>query len=59
MIVGIWYPVIATLAGLWLGITMLVATITHIRVKDPAKVTGMPMIFLILSVVVAVLNWTL
>jgi putative oxidoreductase len=59
MIVGIWYPVIATLAGLWLGITMLVATITHIRVKDPGKATAMPILFLILAVVVAGLNWTL
>ncbi len=59
MIVGIWYPVIATLAGLWLGITMLVATITHIRVKDPAKVMTMPIILLILAVVVSILNWKL
>jgi putative oxidoreductase len=59
MIVGIWYPLIATLAGLWLGITMLVATITHIRVKDPAKVTVMPVILLILAVAVSVLSWTL
>lgn len=59
MIVGIWYPVIATLAGLWLGITMLVATITHIRVKDPGKVLAMPVILLILAVVIAVLNWKL
>jgi putative oxidoreductase len=59
MIVGIWYPVIATLAGLWLGIIMVGATITHIRAKDPGKATAMPIILLILAVVVAVLNWKL
>jgi putative oxidoreductase len=56
LIVGIWYPIVATLAGLWLGVTMLCAVITHIRIKDPGKVMGAPIVLLILSVLVAVLN---
>jgi len=46
-------------AGYPFGIIMVGATVTHIRAKDPGKDTTMPIIFLILSVVVAVLNWTL
>jgi putative oxidoreductase len=57
MIVGIWYPINATLAGLWLGVTMLGAAITHIRVKDPAKLAIPSIVLLILSIVVTVLNW--
>ena len=59
VIIGIWYPVIATLAGLWLGITMLGALFTHIRVKDPGKIAAPSIILLILAVAVAVLNWKL
>jgi len=56
MIIGIWYPLISTLAGILLGIIMLGAIITHIRVKDPGKIMGTPIILLILSIAVAVLN---
>jgi len=56
MIVGIWSSVIAVLAGLWLAITMLVAAISHIRIKDPAKALPFPILLLILSVLVSVLN---
>jgi putative oxidoreductase len=59
IIAGIWYPVIATLAGLWLGIIMLGAFVTHIRAKDPGKAAAPSIILLILAVAVAVLNWTL
>jgi uncharacterized membrane protein YphA (DoxX/SURF4 family) len=57
MIVGIWYPVVAPLAGLWLGITMLVAAITHIRVKDPAKMLLFPVILLVFNALVVLLQW--
>lgn len=56
MIAGIWNPVLAALAGLLIGVTMLGATITHIRSKDPAKDIGAPILFLFLAVVVTVLN---
>lgn len=57
MILGIWYPLLATLAGLLLAATMIGATITHIRVKDPGNSLGMPLVLLILSLIVVILNW--
>lgn len=57
VITGIWYPVIATLAGLWLGITMLGAFVTHIRIKDPARMMGTSVVLLLLAVAVSALNW--
>jgi putative oxidoreductase len=57
MIVGIWYPMVAHLAGVWLGITMLVAVITHIRAKDPAKMVLFPAILFVLNALVALLQW--
>lgn len=34
--IGYWYPGIAAWAGLWLGLTMVVAWLSHVRVKEPA-----------------------
>lgn len=60
LIAGIWQPAVATLAGILLGVTMLGAVITHIRVKDPGKVLSMPILFLVLAVAVPMLNhWML
>ena len=59
MLVGLKYPVMATLAALWLAITMVVAVITHIRVKDPIKATMPSILFVVLTVVTAALNWGL
>ncbi|WP_258881709.1 hypothetical protein [Paenibacillus sp. sptzw28] len=33
--IGYWNPVAAAWAGLWIGITMLVACLLHFRVKHP------------------------
>ncbi|MBW7456389.1 DoxX family protein [Paenibacillus sepulcri] len=57
MIIGIWYDQIAAIGGLVLTVTMIGAIITHLRVKDPASKTGMPIILLILALVVLFLNW--
>lgn len=56
MVLGIWYPVIATLAGLWIAIIMVGAVITHVRVKDPAKAMSMSVLVLILAVIEVVLS---
>ncbi|MBD0383961.1 DoxX family protein [Paenibacillus sedimenti] len=56
MIVGIWNPQFAALAGILLAATMIGGIITHIRLKDPGKNLGAPFILLILSVVVAIMN---
>jgi len=57
MIIGIWSPVLAPLAGLWLGITMIGAIFTHIRVKDSAKATLPALVLLILSLLVVIFQW--
>lgn len=54
--VGSWLPVIAMLAGIGFTLMMLGALMTHLRVKDPARVFVKPMVCLILSLVVAVWN---
>lgn len=56
MIVGIWKPQFAALAGILLAATMIGALFTHIRLKDPGKNMGAPFILLILSIVVAIIN---
>lgn len=56
MIVGIWYPMLALLSGIWLAIIMFFAILAHIRAKDPIAQSGMPAILLVLSIVVALLN---
>ncbi|MCQ6564062.1 DoxX family protein [Paenibacillus mendelii] len=35
LVIGYWYPAIAAWAGIWIGITMLVACFSHFRVKHP------------------------
>lgn len=55
MVAGIWSPALAAWAGLWLGITMLGAIFTHIRVKDPAK-GSMPALVLLVLLLLVVLS---
>lgn len=43
--IGYWHPVVAAWAGIWLGITMLVACLAHFRVKHPIG-SAMPALFL-------------
>lgn len=56
MIVGIWLPAWAALAGIWLAVTMLGAVIVHIRVKDPVSQMAMSIILLLLSLAVVLLQ---
>jgi uncharacterized membrane protein YphA (DoxX/SURF4 family) len=35
LVIGYWYPAVAAWAGIWIGITMLVACLSHFRVKHP------------------------
>lgn len=57
MIVGIFIPAIGALAGIWLGITMLGALFTHVRVNDTAPQFASPAVLLVLSLAVIVLRW--
>lgn len=56
MIIGIWYPTLALLSGIWLAIIMFFAILTHLRAKDPIAQSGMPAILLVLSIIVALVN---
>lgn len=56
IVVGIWYAYLAAAAAIWLAVTMLVAAITHVRVKDPGRMTAVPVLFLLVAVVDAILN---
>lgn len=35
LVIGYWNPAAAVWAGIWIGITMLVACLSHFRVKHP------------------------
>ncbi|WP_127586328.1 DoxX family protein [Paenibacillus koleovorans] len=55
LVVGYWYPGVAAWAGVWLGITMIVAGFSHIRVKEPITKAIPALICLLLSVGVILL----
>jgi len=54
MLVGIFVPTLAVLAGLLLAATMVGAFLTHIRIKDPVGRMVPPIVLFTLSVVVLV-----
>lgn len=56
MIIGIWVPSYAFLAGIWLGITMLVGALLHVRIKDPFKETAPALVIMLLALIVSILN---
>lgn len=56
LLIGIWIPTLAIFGGIWLGIIMFFAALTHIRAKDPMSTAIMPTVLLILSIVVSILN---
>lgn len=57
IIIGIWYPPLAVLSGIWLAIIMFFAILTHVRAKDPLSSSTMPAILLILSMLVVFINF--
>ncbi|MBF7029981.1 DoxX family protein [Staphylococcus kloosii] len=57
MLIGIWFPIVAIIAGLLIFGTMLVAALTLIFIaKDPIKKSVPAMILCILSIVVTLYN---
>lgn len=57
IISGIWNDMLAAIAGILLVIIMAGAIVTHLRIKDPASKTGMPIILIALSLIVLIMNW--
>lgn len=55
LVIGYWYPGAAAWAGVWLGITMVLAWLSHVRVKEPVA-KAIPALFtLVLAVAVLLL----
>lgn len=58
LIIGTWYPVLASLSGIWLGMIMLGAAAAHLRVKDPLRQAVPAVVLCIVSFSIMVLNIT-
>lgn len=56
LVAGYWYGDAIAWGGIWLGVTMLAALLTHVRVKDSIGKTMPPVVFLALIVILTVLN---
>ena len=57
MLVGLQYPRLATLAGLWLATTMVGAIVAHLRVGDPPADAIAAAVLLVLALTAAALRW--
>ncbi|MGP4039739.1 DoxX family protein [Gracilibacillus sp. D59] len=50
LIIGYWYGGVVVWAGIWLGITMLVACLAHLRVKDTFGKMSPALVFFVLVI---------
>ncbi len=58
LIIGIWYPGVASLSGIWFGIIMIGAAAAHIRVKDPFSKAVPAIVLCIVALFIMALNMT-
>lgn len=56
LIIGYWVTGAVAWAGIWLGITMLLACIMHFRVKDPIGKTAPAFVFAVLNILLVIIN---
>lgn len=56
MIMGIWNEDIGAWAGIGLGVIMLGAVLTHVRIKDPVGAMIAPLVLMLLAVAVTVIH---
>ncbi|CAG7626802.1 hypothetical protein PAECIP111802_01288 [Paenibacillus allorhizosphaerae] len=56
LVTGYWYAGVVAWAGVWLGITMLLACLAHFRVKDPISKTATAVVFISLIVILTIVN---
>lgn len=56
LIIGYWVEAAVAWAGIWLGITMLLAVFAHIRVRDQFGKTVTPVVFLVLIIILTLIN---
>lgn len=57
LLVGVFVPIVGVLAMLWMMAYFIVATLTHLVVRDPFATTRIPLFFLALCVMGAILRW--
>lgn len=57
LLVGIWFPILGLLAAIGFVLYFLGAIIAHLRVRDALKNTAPAIVLLVLSIVVAVLQY--
>ncbi|MFA1819747.1 DoxX family protein [Virgibacillus oceani] len=58
LIIGFWLPWVVVIAGLWFAVTMLVAMLAHIRVKDPFRESASAFMFLVVSFTLSMLRFS-
>jgi hypothetical protein len=56
LIAGYWYAGAVAWAGIWLGITMLLACLTHVRVKDSLGKTTPALVFAVINAALIIIN---
>lgn len=56
LIIGYWSSGAVAWAGIWLGITMLLACLAHIKVHDPIGKTMPAFVFAVLNIVLITVN---
>ncbi|WP_408006337.1 DoxX family protein [Pseudalkalibacillus sp. A8] len=56
LVIGYWIEGAVVLAGIWLGVTMLMACLAHFRVKDPFGKTAPALVFLVLVLTLFIMN---
>ncbi|WP_188455718.1 DoxX family protein [Virgibacillus oceani] len=56
LVIGYWSAEFVILAGIWLGITMLIACFAHFKVKDPIGKTAPAFVFFVLISTLLILN---
>ena len=56
LIIGYWFEGAVAWAGIWLGITMLLACLAHFRVKDPISKTAPAFVFAVLNIILIIIN---
>ncbi len=44
------------LVGIWLGTTMIVGALLHVRIKDPFKEITPALVIMVLALIVSILN---
>jgi hypothetical protein len=56
IIIGYWYQEVAAWAGIWLGITMLLACLAHLRVKHPIGKAVPAFVIVLIAVILVILD---